>query len=153
MDKPAGIHEKMIEPVLIAGIRTTGRYEDMGLVLKKLAKSVGPLIDGNAMCLYYDDGFKADNADYEACFPVRKIKDVEGVFIREIPGGKCLSAIHVGPYESLRDTYAAMGLQIEAMNLKTIRPSREIYLKGPGMFLKGNPQKYRTEIQFFIDTA
>ena len=32
-------------------------------------------------------------------------------------------------------------------------PSREIYLKGPGMFFKGNPHKYVTEIQLPIAPA
>ena len=27
-------------------------------------------------------------------------------------------------------------------------PTREVYHKGPGMFFRGNPQKYLTEIQF-----
>jgi effector-binding domain-containing protein len=29
-------------------------------------------------------------------------------------------------------------------------PTREIYLKGPGMIFKGNPKKYLTEIQVVI---
>ena len=28
-----------------------------------------------------------------------------------------------------------------------VLPTREVYLKGPGMLLKGNPEKYLTEIQ------
>lgn len=31
-------------------------------------------------------------------------------------------------------------------DLKCLTPSREIYLKGPGMIFKGNPNKYVTEI-------
>ena len=29
-------------------------------------------------------------------------------------------------------------------------PTREVYLKGPGMIFKGNPNKYLTEIQILI---
>jgi effector-binding domain-containing protein len=31
-----------------------------------------------------------------------------------------------------------------------VSPTREVYLKGPGMIFKGNPRKYVTEIQFPI---
>ena len=31
-----------------------------------------------------------------------------------------------------------------------ILPSREIYLKGPGMIFRGNPKKYVTEIQLLV---
>jgi len=30
-------------------------------------------------------------------------------------------------------------------------PFREVYIKGPGMFLKGNPEKYITEIIFPLE--
>lgn len=30
-------------------------------------------------------------------------------------------------------------------------PTREVYLKGPGMILKGNPKKYLTEIQMLLE--
>lgn len=30
-------------------------------------------------------------------------------------------------------------------------PTREVYIKGPGMIFRGNPKKYLTEIQMLID--
>jgi hypothetical protein len=32
-----------------------------------------------------------------------------------------------------------------------MQPTREIYLKGPGMIFKGNPENYLTEIQIMIE--
>ena len=32
-------------------------------------------------------------------------------------------------------------------------PTREVYIKGPGMIFKGNPKKYLTEIQLPIAEA
>jgi hypothetical protein len=29
-------------------------------------------------------------------------------------------------------------------------PTREVYIKGPGMIFRGNPKKYLTEIQMLI---
>jgi effector-binding domain-containing protein len=30
-------------------------------------------------------------------------------------------------------------------------PTREVYLKGPGMIFRGNPNKYLTEIQLMVE--
>ena len=35
---------------------------------------------------------------------------------------------------------------------KATAPSREIYLKGPGMIFRGNPKNYLTEIQMVVET-
>ena len=48
------------------------------------------------------------------------------------------------PYIAI-DEYAANH------KLKLLPPFREVYIKGPGMFLKGNPNKYVTEIVFPIE--
>jgi effector-binding domain-containing protein len=36
---------------------------------------------------------------------------------------------------------------------KTLLPSREVYLKGPGIIFRGNPKKYLTEIQILIEIS
>ena len=36
--------------------------------------------------------------------------------------------------------------------METQLPSREVYLKGPGMILRGNPKNYLTEIQIPVKT-
>ncbi len=46
--------------------------------------------------------------------------------------------------------YAAIDSYAEQNKLKLCPPFREVFIKGPGMFLKGNPDKYITEIQFPI---
>ena len=40
--------------------------------------------------------------------------------------------------------------EVERRRLKTSLPTREVYLKGPGMIFKGNPKNYLTEIQLPI---
>ena len=30
-------------------------------------------------------------------------------------------------------------------------PTREVYIKGPGLILKGNPKNYLTEIQMLLE--
>lgn len=145
------IEEKTIETLLIAGYRMKGKYPDIGKGFGILGKSLGRLINGKAMCLYYDGEYKEDEADFEPCFPVRKGTDSEGIHVRELKGGKCISLIHKGPYERLGDSYKKIYSYINQKKYKAQIPTREIYLKGSGMIFKGNPNNYLTEIQFLIE--
>jgi len=101
--------------------------------------------------LYYDGEYREDDADLEACIPVRKAVNAEGISVRELPGGRCVSLLHEGPYEELGRSYAKILEYVRKKGYKTVLPTREVYLKGPGMFLRGNPQKYLTEIQILIE--
>lgn len=67
-----------------------------------------------------------------------------------MPGGKCVSLIHKGPWDKLGDSYERIMSYIKEKGYETVIPSREIYLKGPGIILKGNPKNYLTEIQILI---
>ena len=55
-----------------------------------------------------------------------------------------------GPYDELGRSYAKILEYVEARGYKIIQPTREVYLKGPGIILKGNPKNYLTEIQLPI---
>ena len=48
-------------------------------------------------------------------------------------------------------TYAKVFAYINERKLKVCSPTREVYLKGPGMIFKGNPKNYLTEIQVLLD--
>ncbi len=145
------IEEKNIDTKLIAGYRMKGKYEEIGKGFGILGKKMGRYINGKAMTLYYDNEYKEENADFEACFPVRKGSDSDGISVRELKGGKCVALIHKGPYQSLGDSYKKIYEYIKQKNYKTKIVSREVYLKGPGMIFKGNPKNYLTEIRIFLD--
>ena len=70
--------------------------------------------------------------------------------VRELPGGRCVSLMHKGPYDELGRSYEKILAYIREKGYQTLLPSREVYIKGPGMILKGNPEKYLTEIQIMI---
>lgn len=146
------IEEKDIDTLLVAGTRIKGRYQDMGKTFGVLAKKVGSRINGKAMALYYDADYKEEDADFEPCFPVRKGKSADGVSVRELKGGKAATLIHKGPYETLGESYKKLFDYIHQKGYKTVLPSREKYIKGPGMIFKGNPKNYLTEIQVLIKT-
>ena len=145
------VEEKELDTILIAGYRMKGRYDEVGKGFSLLGKKLGRHICGKAMNLYYDSDYKEDDANFEPCFPVRKGISGDGINVRELQGGQCVSLIHKGPWDKLGDSYKRILSYIKEKGYKTIIPSREIYLKGPGMILKGNPDNYLTEIQFMIE--
>jgi DNA-binding transcriptional MerR regulator len=144
------VEEKEVETMLIAGYRMKGRYDQVGEGFKILGREMGRHINGKAMNLYYDGEYKEEDADYEPCFPVRKGSSTDKISVRELPGGKCVSLIHKGPYKTLTESYKILYGYVNDKGLKIKLPTREVYLKGPGMIFKGNPNNYLTEIQFML---
>ena len=87
----------------------------------------------------------------EPCFPVKPTaKPAAGISLHELPGGRCVALLHQGPYEELGRSYEKLFAHIKQHGFTPQLPSREIYIKGPGMILRGNPKKYLTEIQILI---
>jgi DNA-binding transcriptional MerR regulator len=99
-----------------------------------------------------EDIIKEDGADYEPCFPVCKGTDADGIAVRELKGGRCVALIHKGPYETLRESYKKIFAYLNDKGLKSKLPSREVYLKGPGMIFRGNPKNFLTEIIIMIES-
>ena len=145
------IEEKTLATILVAGIRMQGRYEDCGKGFAQLGRSVGRYISGKPLCLYYDAEYREDDANFEPCMPIRKAVLVEGIDIRELPGGRCVCLIHRGPYRELGRSYERLIKYAKERGYEMLLPSREVYLKGPGMIFRGNPKNYLTEIQILID--
>jgi len=144
------VEEKKVETILIAGYRMKGKYNEVGEGFKILGKEMGRHINGKPMTLHYEGEYKENDADFEACFQVRKGSSTDKISVRELKGGKCVSIIHKGTYDTLGNSYKLLFDYIGKKNYKTILPSREVYLKGPGMIFKGNPNNYLTEIQIFL---
>lgn len=138
------------EDILIASIRYHGRYDEMGNVIKPLYKACGRYINGACFALYYDEGFKEEDADIEVCLPVSREINQENIISRILKGGKAVSLIYQGSYEHIGQGYKKIFDYIQRNNLNTVNPSREIYQKGSGMIFKGNPDNYVTEIQFLL---
>jgi DNA-binding transcriptional MerR regulator/effector-binding domain-containing protein len=145
------VNEKLIESVLIGGVRMKGRYSDCGKGFARIGRTLGRHICGNAFLLHYDDEYKEDDADFEACMPLGRSKVTPDVSIRELQGGRCVSLLHKGPYEQLGHSYARILKYVKDRGYRIVMPTREVYLKGPGMIFKGNPSNYLTEIQMLFE--
>jgi effector-binding domain-containing protein len=144
------IEEKVLQPMLIASIRMKGKYSDCGKGFAPIGRKFGRHICGPAMLLMHDTEYREDDADFEACMPIRSGTSVEGIDVRQLAGGDCVSLIHKGPYSDVGPTYEKLLAYVQEKGYNTASPSRELYLKGPGMIFRGNPKKYLTEVQMMI---
>lgn len=144
------VEEKTLEPMLIAAVRMKSKYSDCGQGFSKIGKNLGRFICGKPFSLYYDAEYKEDDADFEACMPIRKEKQIDGISVRQLSGGRCIALLHKGPYEQLGRSYEKILQYAKETRIEVELPSREVYLKGPGMIFKGNSKKYLTEIQMMI---
>ena len=144
------IEERTLENMLIAGIREKGAYEDTGKRFARLGRAVGRYACGKPLNLYYDECYKEQDADFESCFPIRKPVEKKGIDVRILEGGRCLVLTHRGPYQNLGQSYERLFEYVREKKLEIRSPTREVYLKGPGMIFKGNPRDYITEIQALL---
>ncbi len=143
------VEEKTIDTLLIASIRWRGKYSDCGPAFAKLYGAMGRYVCGKPMDLYYDEGYKDDDADIESAVPVRKGREAPGITIRELPGGKAISLIHKGPYDLIGSAYAKLTDYMQQQKLRYQIPARQVYVKGPGLIFK-NPRNYLTECVFMV---
>ncbi|MEM7314202.1 MAG: GyrI-like domain-containing protein [Planctomycetota bacterium] len=150
-DTQTQIVEKNLETVLIAGLRMQAPYHDCGAGFSKLMRKFGRWSSGKPFLLCYDREYQ-EIANYEVCTPIRKSPgSVDDEFdVRELQGGRCICLTHIGPYEELSGTYNRLKAHLAEQGLEAAMPSREVYIKGPGMIFRGNPKKYITEVQMLV---
>lgn len=144
------VQEKNLDAMLIAGVRMKGKYSDCGRGFSKIGRSFGRYIAGPCMLLHYDNEYKEDDADFEAAMPVKQAKNVDGISVRELSATRCVALTHLGPYDQMGPSYAKVLKYLKEKGYTIVSATREVYLKGPGIFFKRNPKKYVTEIQIPI---
>ncbi len=103
-----------------------------------IGRRFGRHICGSPLLLCYDEEYRDEDADFEACMPVRKGDSVVGISVRELAGGCAASLIHQGPYDACGRSYEKLFAFMKRQDYTQAPPCREIYLKGPGMIFKGN---------------
>ena len=139
------IDVKEFQPITVVSIRYKGKYNEVGKYIWKLYKAAGGNVSGAPFNCYYDEDFK-EEADIELCIPTKKLISTGDVDGKELPKIKAICTTHVGSYESINLAYKALLDYATKQSIKCLTPSREVYVKGPGMIFKGNPNKYVTEI-------
>ncbi len=79
------------------------------------------------MCLYFDGESKEEDADFEPCFPISKVIEVDRISLHEVPAGRSLSLIHKDPYEELGQLYEKLFDTARQREIAVQLPTREIY--------------------------
>ncbi len=143
------VEEKAVDDLLIAGVRMQGKYSECGKGFGRIGRKFGMQLNGKPLMLCYDSEYKEDDADFEPCMPIKKGNSTDEISVRTLAGGRCASLLHKGPYEELSRSYEVILRYMKEKGYKITRPTREVYIKGPGMIFRGNPKKYLTEIQVF----
>jgi len=158
-DKTMEASIKNLPPRKVVFIRHVGPYVEVGVSWGKLCSWAGPrglLGPGATMLgLSHDDPevTPPDKLRYDACIVVPDDAPVqpEGeVGVQVIPGGDHAVTIHKGPYEQLKETYAALcGQWIPAHGREPrSAPSVEVYLNDPGQTA---PEELLTEINIPLE--
>ena len=142
--------EKSLPAMKIAAWRMHAAYQDCGSGFAKIGKTFWSQINGPAMLLCYDMEYQ-EIANYETCMPVKSGQSRDGIEVRELSAGRCVSLLHQGPYDQLSRSYERALAYVKQKGYLLVAPCREVYLKGPGMIFKGNPKNYLTEIQLMIE--
>ena len=144
------IEIKDIEPIRITYMRYKGVVTEANKVFPNVFKSIRGKSNGAPFFNYIAMNPETKIGEIELCVPTNEIPVEKGVDIKEIPRIKAVCLIHVGSYETLNKAYEAIDKYAIENGIELCSPFREVFIKGPGMFLKGNPDKYITEIQFPI---
>jgi DNA-binding transcriptional MerR regulator/effector-binding domain-containing protein len=138
----------------VASIRFTGRYDQIGAFYGRLFKLYGRFAAGPPLALYYDTEFREADASMEACLPLRPSSPAvskEGAEVRVIPAQRMAQLVHRGPYDEVGPSYRKIFDFLAAEGARAAVPSREVYLKGPGLILPRSPKRFVTLIQVPAD--
>ena len=153
--KPKGMEEKKMDykievkdipEITVAAIRYRGRYDEVGKHIGKLYKAVKGDGAGAPIQCYHDAEYREEDADMELCLPTKKLISHPDITAKKLPKVRAISTTHTGSYGKLNLAYKAIFDYAEEHGLSCLTPSREVYVKGPGMIFKGNEDRYITEI-------
>ncbi len=136
----------------IAGIRTTTTMDKVGEVMGPLFGEVfghiqqsGQLPAGMPFALYHSmDG---NSVDLECGIPVSSpIPGTDRVKAGELLAGTAATVTHMGPYDSLPQTWSALTDWISSQGLEPAGAPWEVYVTDPGEV--ADQSKWRTDIYF-----
>ncbi len=125
-----------VSPRLLAAVRRTVHIGQIGNTWRPaldqvwafLKQNPGSRTDGHNIFLYHHPAER--NAPMDIDFGVEVVRRFEAsgeVHVVETPAGKAASALHVGPYQRLKETHDAIHAWVAANHLKIGGHSWEIY--------------------------
>lgn len=150
---------KDIPALRIVGKRGIGSYGEIisrlmpelcGQLFSEENQKNGLKVTGPFMSLYHDCEYREKDATVECAAPVtgRVVLSDPAMEVRTIPGGRCLSLIHKGPYARLHEAWSRIGAYAEDRGFLPAGPHRELYLNDPATV---SEDELLTELQIPID--
>jgi effector-binding domain-containing protein len=139
-----------IEPIRVAYLHYKGISTEANKFFPSVFQSIRGKTSGAPFFCFYEMNPVTMMGEMDLCVPTEEIPAGNGIEVKEFPSIKAVCATHIGPYETLNQAYEAIKQYADNHKLQLLPPFREVYVKGPGMLFKGNPDKYITEILFPI---
>jgi len=144
--KELGIEHHQFGETLVATTRLTiQKRAELLTVLERLAQDVpGKVIAGPPFAIFHFVSSVKDGSDVEVGFPVSRAIETAQVKTRLLPALEVLSLRHVGPLETLRESYAKLYGYTSAHGLISDELGREVYLD------LRDPENCVVELQFVV---
>lgn len=137
-------------PVRVAYMKYKGIATEANKIFPNVFKSIRGKVNGAPFFSYLAMNPETKQGEMELCVPTVENPAGNGIEVKEMPRIKAVCVTHIGSYETLPLAYAAIDKYAADNGLILTPPFWEVFIKAPGMFLKGNPDKYITQIQFPI---
>jgi effector-binding domain-containing protein len=126
--------------------------EDLGPVLSQAFSEVYTIIGaaevgtaGPPFVIYHSMPVQGEPLDIEVCAPVAgPLEPRDPWRLEDLPAGLFASRLHVGPYDTIGDTYRAMSAWIPSNGFAVAGPPREVYLSPPST----PPSQTQTIVEF-----
>ena len=140
-----------MEPIRVAAIHYAGKVTDAPKYMPEVFKSIRGKISGAPFIGFLSMVDENDEADMLLCVPTQETPSGHGIEIIDFGACRAACLTYTGPYEAMQPAYAAMLRYMKENELTLAPPCREVYIKGPGMIMKGNPNEYITELVYPLE--
>ncbi len=144
------IEIREIAPLRVAYMKYQGDAAKANRVFPKVFQSIRGRTNGAPFFSYQLVHPETKQGVLELCVPTDELPCTQGIEVKMMPRIKAVCVTHIGSYATLSLAYTAIDQYAAEHSLRITAPFREVFIKGPGMLFKGNPEKYITEIQFPI---
>ncbi len=103
----------------------------------------GAAVEGPPFVIYHGTP-ASEPFDIEVCAPVPvPVEPPAGWALQELPAGLFATLLHVGPYDTIGEAYAAMSAWVGEHGYVAAGPPREVYLSEPTV----PPEQTRTIVE------
>lgn len=142
------IETRDIEPIRVAYMRYNGIVSEANKVFPMVFKAIRGNVSGPPFFSYTAMDPETKIGEMELCVPTGETPSGNGIEVKDMPRIKAVCVTHTGSYETMNQAYDAIDRYAAKHGIFLQPPFREVFIKGPGILFKGNPNKYITEILF-----